>query len=356
MNVKFHNKKITGILSILPEKEINFEDELENYNFSRSQSMKLKMIMGYDKRRVVEKGTAASDLCVFGLNYLFENNHLKKEDIDALVMINQVPDHFMPATTHIIQGRLGLKHDMYCVDIPQACAGYPMGLNQAFMLLEQEEINKVVVLNAELLSLKVSESDRGSRPLTGDAASITIVENDPNGKTIYGTVNFDGSRSDTLIIPAGAGRMPSSPKTAELVTDSNGNTRALDHMVMKGDAVFNFVLNEVPEMIETLLKNASCSKEDVDYFMFHQPNRFVLKKLADHLKIPYDKMPYNIVELFGNSCGPTLAVNLTFNLREQLLSESSLICMAGFGAGLSWTSLLMEMGNLEFCEAIDYIN
>ena len=104
MNVKFHNKKISGILSIIPENEIKFDDELENYNFSRGQSMKLKMIMGYDKRRVVKKGTAASDLCVYGLNYLFDNGHLNKEDIDALVMINQVPDHFMPATTHIIQG------------------------------------------------------------------------------------------------------------------------------------------------------------------------------------------------------------------------------------------------------------
>ena len=245
---------------------------------------------------------------------------------------------------------------MYCVDIPQACAGYPMGLNQAFMLLEQEEINKVVVLNAELLSLKVSESDRGSRPLTGDAASITIVENDSNGKTIYGTVNFDGSRSDTLIIPAGAGRMPSTPKTAELVTDSNGNTRALDHMVMKGDAVFNFVLNEVPEMIETLLKNASCSKEDVDYFMFHQPNRFVLKKLADHLKIPYDKMPYNIVELFGNSCGPRQHCKSYFQFKGTAIVGIIIDLYRRFGAGLSWTSLLMEMGNLEFCETIDYMN
>ncbi len=354
MNLKFKNKKISGILSILPEKEIRFEDELDSYNFSRSQSMKLKLIMGYDKRRVVLEGTTPSDLCVFGLNYLFDNGHLAKDDIDALVMINQVPDHFMPATTQVIQGKLGLKHDLYCVDIPQACAGYPMGLNQAFMLLEQEEINKVVVLNAELLSLKVSPSDRGSRPLTGDAAAITIVENDPEGGPIYGTVNFDGSRADTLIIPAGGAKIPSNEKTAEMTTDRNGNSRALNHMVMKGDAVFNFVLNEVPEMIETLLTYAGSTKEEVDYFMCHQPNRFVLKKLADKLKVPYEKMPYNIVELFGNSCSPTLAVNLTHNLSEKLVNDSLLVCLAGFGAGLSWTSLLMKMGNLDFCETINY--
>ncbi|MCO5723313.1 3-oxoacyl-ACP synthase III family protein [Robiginitalea marina] len=316
--------------------------------------MKLKLVMGYDKRRVVKEGTAASDLCIYGLNYLFDNGYLRKDEIDALVMVNQVPDHFMPATTHIIQGKLDLPQEMFCIDIPQACAGYPIGLQQAFMLLEQENIKKVVVLNAELLSLKTSPADRGSRPLTGDAAAITIVENDPNGKTIYSTADFDGRRADALIIPAGAGRMPSSAETAKLTTDSNGNTRSLDHMVMKGDGVFNFVLNEVPEMIERVLGLAGRSKEEVDYFMFHQPNRFVLKKLADKLEIPYDKMPYNIVELFGNSCSPTLAVNLTYNLSEELTRGKHLICLAGFGAGLSWSSMLMEMGNLDFCETIDY--
>ena len=354
MNLKFKNKKITGILSILPEKEIRFEDELDNYNFSRSQSMKLKLIMGYDRRRVVEKGTAASDICVFGLSYLLEKGYLKKEEIDALVVVNQVPDHFMPATSHIIQGRLSLRSDMYCLDIPQACAGYPIGLQQAFMLLEQEQINKVVVLNAELLSLKTSPKDRGSCPLTGDAAAITIVENDPDGNFIYGTADFDGGRGDALIIPAGAGRMPSSAETAIMTQDRNGNERSLDHMVMKGDEVFNFVLNEVPEMIERVLANAGLSKDQIDYYMFHQPNRFVLKKLADRLEIPYEKMPYNIVELFGNSCSPTLAVNLTHNLSQELVNGKQLICMAGFGAGLSWSSLIMEMGNLTFCETIDY--
>ena len=125
MNLKFHNKKITGILTVLPENEVNFDDEIDNYDCSRGQSMKLKLIMGYGKRRVVKKGTTVSDLCVFGMNYLFDNNLLKKDEVDAMILVTQSPDHFVPATSHIIHGRLDLKQDMICLDINQACSGYP---------------------------------------------------------------------------------------------------------------------------------------------------------------------------------------------------------------------------------------
>lgn len=354
MNLKFNNKKITGILTILPENEIKFEDEIDNYDFSKSQSMKLKLIMGYDKRRVIKEGTTVSDLCIFGLNHLFEKGYLQKDEIDALVLITQSPDHFMPATSHIIQGKLDLKEDIICLDITQACAGYPAGLNQAFMLLDQEEINKVVVLNADILSTKVSTKDRGSRPLTGDAASVTIVETDPKGSTIYGSVNTNGKSADALIIPAGGFKMPSSPETAIMHTDSKGNSRALDHIVMKGDDVFNFVQREVPPMINNLLARAKCSDDEIDYYMFHQPNKFMLQKLAEKMGVSQAKMPNGTVEKYGNSGSVSIPTTICDSLGPELTQNTYKICLAGFGAGLSWNSLLMNLGNLNFCEIIDY--
>ena len=112
MKLKFHRKRITGILTVLPSREVTFEEEMENYNFSVAKSMKLKMAMGYNKHRIVEEGVCVSDLCVHGLNFLFENRMLRKEDIDALLLITQSPDHFMPATSNIIQGKLGLGTDV----------------------------------------------------------------------------------------------------------------------------------------------------------------------------------------------------------------------------------------------------
>jgi 3-oxoacyl-[acyl-carrier-protein] synthase-3 len=354
MNLKFLNKKITGILTILPENEIQFEEEIDNYNFSRSQSMKLKLIMGYNKRRIVNNDTTISDLCIFGMNYLFDNNLLNKEDIDAMVLVTQSPDHFMPPTSHIIHGKLDLKQDMICLDINHGCSGYIIGLNQAFFLLEQEEVNKVVVLNADILSRKVSKNDRNNNPQIGDGASITIVEKDISGQPIFGSVKVDGKGADVLIIPAGGFKLPCNSETALLKEDKSGNLRALDHLVMKGDEVFNFVQREIPPMIDDLLVKAGCKKEEIDYFMFHQPNKFMLKKLASKIGVPEEKMPNNIVENFGNASGVTIPTTITYNLGERPLKESFLCCLAGFGVGLSWASLLIYFDKLTFCEIVYY--
>jgi 3-oxoacyl-[acyl-carrier-protein] synthase-3 len=354
MNFIFHNKKISGLLAVLPENEIKFDDELDNYNFSHAKSMKLKLTMGYNKRRVVKEGVCVSDLCVFGLNYLFENNLLLKDEIDALVLVTQSPDYIMPPTSNVIQGQLGLNHDMICMDINQGCAGFIIGLLQSFMLLEQDQIKKVVLLNADVLSQKVSKRDRNSNPLIGDAASVTIVEKSELPTTIFGNLKMNGTGYNTLIIPAGGFRTPSSNETARMVEDSAGNFRALDHLVMKGDEVYNFVQCEVPPMIEQLLEMAKTNRESVDYYMFHQPNKFMLNKLADKLGVPRGKMPSNIVENFGNASGVSIPTAVTFNLGESLIRESYLLCFAGFGVGLTWASLLMRLERLRFNGIIYY--
>ena len=354
MNLKFRHKKITGLLTVLPSREIAFEDEMQNYNFSVAKSIKLKMAMGYNKHRVVEEGVCVSELCIYGLNYLFENGLLRKEDIDALLLVTQSPDYQMPPTSNIIQGKLGLGREVICMDINQGCCGFIVGLTEAFMLLEQEEVNKVVLLNADVSSRKVSKHDRNSNPLIGDAATITIVEKSDSDTTIYGSIRMDGTGADALIIPAGGMRMPVNAETSELKEDAAGNFRSLEHLVMKGDEVFNFVQREVPPLIEDLLDRAVCGKEEVDWYMFHQPNRFMLHKLADKLGIPHEKMPSNIVENFGNASGATIPTNICFNIGEQLKDEKYLFCLSGFGVGLTWGALLMPVGKVDFCNIIYY--
>lgn len=310
--------------------------------------------MGYNKHRIVDEGVCVSDLCCYGLEYLFQQGKLKREDIDALILVTQSPDYFMPPTSNVIQGKMGLKHDMICMDINQGCAGFVLGLIQAFMLLEQPAIRKVVLLNADVLSRKVSKRDRNSNPLIGDGASITIVEHSEENNTIWATIKMDGGRADALMIPAGGFRLPSTAKTAEMHEDMNGNYRSLDNLVMKGDEVFNFVQVEVPPMINELLKRASLEKNKVDYYMFHQPNRFMLQKLADKLGIPREKMPNNIVENFGNSSGVTIPINITFNIGEKLETQEMQLCLSGFGVGLTWGAILLKIGNLNFCQTIFY--
>jgi len=354
MNFKFRRKCVSGILAVVPARVQSFVEEMKNFNFSESRSLKLKAVMGYDKHRIVEPGVCVSDLAVFGLEQLFNRGLLKRDEIDVLLLVTQSPDHFMPPTSNIIQGRLKLKPDMLCLDINQGCAGFVIGLAQAFLLLEQESIRKVVVINADVLSRKTSPKDRNSYPLMGDAATIAIVERDPEDSVIHANLKMDGTRSNVLMIPAGGFRLPSSPATAQLEDVGDNNLRAKDHLHMDGSAVFNFVQVDVPPLIDELLWQAGTAMDEVDYFLFHQANRFMLQKLADKMKVPYGKMPSNIVENFGNSSGATIPLAITFNLSTALRDRQFRVCLAGYGVGLTWAAMLMRLGNLTFCELIDF--
>jgi len=354
MNFTFRQKRIAGILTIVPANERSFVEDMKDFNFPEARSLKLKQVMGFDKHRVVTPRVCVSDLAVAGLEYLFKNSLLVRDGFDALILVTQTPDHFMPPTSNIIQGRLNLKRDLLCLDINQGCAGFVIGLMQAFMLLEQESVRRVVLINADVLSRKTSPKDRNSFPLIGDAASITVVERDQADSAIHAELKMDGTRNEALIIPAGGLRLPSSPETAVLEDVGDHNLRAKDHLRMDGSAVFNFVQTEVPELIENLLATAGVPLEKVDYILSHQANRFMLEKLADKLKLPRAKMPSNVVEHFGNSSGVTIPMVITFNLAAHLRQNRSQVVLASFGVGLTWSAMLLSLGGLTFCEMIEY--
>lgn len=354
MDFIFRNKRITGILTVLPHKVVTFEEEMGNYSFSPAKCMKLKLAMGYKEHRIAEEGQCASDFCAHGLEYLFKNGLLDKDSIDVLLFVSQSPDYFMPPTSNLLHGCFGLKQDCLCMDINQGCAGFELGLIQAFTMLEQPQINKVVLMNADVLSPKVSPYDRNSKPLIGDAAAITIVEKSNDANTIHANIKMDGSGAMALNIPAGGFRMPSTEATAIMEEDVNGNRRSKNNLVMQGDDVFNFVQREVPSMIEHLFEQSGISRDEVDWYMFHQPNKFMLHKLADKLAIPHEKMPANIVENFGNASGVTVPTCISYNLADSIVGGSQRVCMAGFGVGLTWSSLMMELGYLKFNNIIEF--
>lgn len=354
MDFLFKHKRISGILTVLPQKAVKFEDEMANYSFSPAKCMKLKLAMGYNEHRIAEPGQCSSDFCKFGLQYLFDNNLLKPEEIDALLFVSQSPDYFMPPTSNLLHGHFGLRQDCLCMDINQGCAGFELGLIQAFLLLEQPAVKKVVLMNADVLSPKVSDQDRNSKPLIGDAAAITIVEKCEDENPIYANIKMDGTGAMVLNIPAGGFRMPSTPETAVMEQDAAGNFRSKNNLVMQGDDVFNFVQREVPPMIEHLYEQSGVDRNDVDWYMFHQPNKFMLNKLADKLGVPREKMPANIVENFGNASGVTVPTCISFNLGDQLVNGEMQLCMAGFGVGLTWSSIMMKVGNLMFNQIIEF--
>lgn len=351
MHTIFRNKRIAGLLSIVPKNIIKFEDEINNYTFPPKQSLRLQKVMGYKQHAIVKESTSTSDLCIAGLEYIFENNWLKKEDIGGIVVACSYPDHFIPPVSSIIHGHFNLSEDVFCVDISQGCVGFLMALTEGLMLLEHLEQKKVVVISADVLSKRVSKKDRNSYPLIGDAAGIAIIENCRQNNDIYTVIRNNGSMGDALKIPAGGSKIKSDKDTAELRDiDNDGNLRALDNLTMKGTEVFTFVQTKVPPMIDEILSYAKVNKDDIYQYIFHQPNRFMLRKLAEKIGIPYEKMPMNIVEEFGNSSGACIPVCATYNLSKELKDSNQKYCLAAFGAGLTWGAMILDIGDLNFCE------
>jgi 3-oxoacyl-[acyl-carrier-protein] synthase-3 len=245
-----------------------------------------------------------------------------------------------------------LGTDVICCDLAQGCCGFLVGLVQSFMLLEHMEGKKVVLINGDTLSHKVSKRDRNDYPLIGDGCTITVIENSGDDE-IYYEMHTDGKRGNALIIPAGAFRMPSTPETAEMKDEGDGNFRSLDNICMDGSGVFNFVQIEVPPMLEDAFKREGKTTDDFDWFLFHQPNRFMLQKLAEKAGLPKEKLPMNLVENFGNPSGASIPLTAIYNCREELLNKGNRCCLSAFGSGLAWGVIFMNIGKLEHCELIE---
>lgn len=352
MITAFKGKRITSMLGILPETIGYFDDEVSNYSFPEKQTMRLKKVMGYNQHRLAKETSTVSDFAVYGLNYMMEHDWIKKEEIGAVVTVTLCPDHFVPHIGNIVQATCDLDTDVVCYDIAQGCCGFLVGLMQSFMLLEHMKNRKVVLINGDVLSHKVSKRDRNDFPLIGDGCTITILQNGGEDE-IYYEMHTDGKRGEALKIPAGAFRMSSTPKTAEMVDQGDGNFRSLDHICMDGSGVFNFVQTEVPPMLQGAFERTGKCVDEFDWFFFHQPNRFMLQKLAEKAGLPTEKLPMNLVENFGNPSGASIPITAIFNCKEELLGKKNNCCLSAFGSGLAWGVVFINIGELDHCEMIE---
>lgn len=352
MFLHFKNKRITGILSIVPQNEVLFEEEIGNYAFSEAQCMQLKKVMGYNRHRMCKTPACISDLICYGFRHLFDKGLLHKDEIDAFILLTNSPDYPVPPTSNVIQGMLDLKHDMICLDINQGCAGYMIGMMQAFMLLEQPEIKKVAVVTSDIESRTHSFRDRSTYPLMGDAATITIIENGES-KDIHQFIKMDGSGALSICMPAGGLKEPANEDSILMKDDGSGNIMSRHHIRMKGDEVFNFVMTRLPGMFKELFEHYAMSYDDVEYFMLHQPNKFILNRVAKKIGVAKEKMPSNVVEILGNSASSTIPNAITLNLKDRPERESITLCLAGFGEGLIWSATIMDLGPMNFCRMIE---
>lgn len=352
MKTKFYGKKITGILTLLPETEYNFEDDMQYNNLSEKQNRKLQKTMGYDRHRIFKGDTYLSKVAIYGLNYMFEKGMINREDISALVLSTTSPDYLLPSTSNLIMEGTGLDNTVYCMDTNQQCAGFTNGLLQAFMLLNNDDMKKVILITGDVMARNPDRSNTSSYPLSGDAICITVVENCEKNLPIYLHTVIDAKNFDALVFPGMGWREGTEEERIKFASEKYGGFDYLPCLHMDGQAVFQYVMQDVPKYINETLEYAQINKDEIDYCFFHQPNKFMVDKLSAKIGIPKEKVPSNVVSYYGNSNGSTIPVGICHNVKEKILSNTYNCLLAGFGAGLSYSAISMEIGELNFCEMV----
>lgn len=352
MKTHIANVKISSIIAVVPEQYSKYDDEVSNYNQAVENSKKLKSVMGYDEHRVISGNTTTADLLNHGFTYLTKQTGLQGTDFDALVLVTQTPDYILPPTSSVLHGWFGLSEDAYCVDINQGCNGYIMGLVQAGMLLQNKDINRVLLCVGDTLSTRTSKQDRNSYPLIGDAAALTIVEFDKEASGFEVELMNRGSAFDALIIPAGGARQPNTEFTKIPTLADDGNTRSSEQLVMQGADVFNFTQTVVPEFLNNFIKSRDLNWDQIQFLYLHQANSFIIKKIAESLKIDSNKVPDAVVGKYGNSSSATIPLAIAMEGKPNN-HEKQKVVLSGFGVGLSWGAIMTDLDNLDFLEIIN---
>lgn len=355
MKTAISGVRIRALCSVVPANVCKFEEELKDFPFSEHSSRRLAQVMGFKEHRIADPKTTLVDLAAYGANYLFSKNVIDRDHLSALVFVSQHNDHPVPGNSKILHGFLNLSKDTHCVDMYENCTGFISGLYTACAMLKSSDLENVMLVVSNSGACYGNKKDRNTYPLCGDAAGVAIISKskDPDNK-IYFDFHHDGSQRETLLVPAGGMRMPATSETAKVVQDEMGNFRSLNQLHMDGTAVFHYVMENVPPVLKEICEFAGVQKDDIEYHLTHQPNRFMLEKLADLVKVPREKMFNNIVENFGNSSCSTIPVNIAFNLGNKLTNENHLVCMSAFGGGMSVGAAICHLGMFDCCDLIEH--
>jgi len=354
MRASIQGVKIRGVCATVPHQVSRFEDELRFFPFPEKTSRRLGRVMGFKEHRIADEQTTPCDLASYTMNYLFHQGWLQKKNIQAMVVVAQMADHPVPGNSKVIHGQLGLPTSTFCTDIYENCTGFISGLYTACTYVAAG-MDEVVLIVTDGGACRANKLDRNTYPLCGDAAAVAVVtRSDDPEDTIHFVFRTDGSRREALLVPAGGCRMPATVETAKVIQDEVGNYRSLNDMHMDGTAVFQFVMECVPPLIDEICQYAGLEKSKIQYHLTHQPNRFMLEKLADLMEVPREKLFNNIVENFGNSSSATIPVNIAFNLGYRLHNERMKVCFSAFGAGLSLAAAVCDLGIMDFCTLIEH--
>jgi 3-oxoacyl-[acyl-carrier-protein] synthase-3 len=327
---------IKAIDYYLPKKVITNQDLI--HDFPEWSIDKITSKVGVAKRHIAAEDETATDLAIAAARKLF-NQGINKQSIDYILLCTQSPDYFLPASACIIQDRLGLSTDIGALDFNQGCSGYIYGLSLAKGLIFANIAKNVLLLTAETYTRRLHPKDKGNRSIFGDAASATLISTE--GFTEIGDfyLGTDGSGAENLILKTGGARNPK--RSDDIEFDTDNNPVSPDYIYMNGSEIFSFTLSAVPLLVKKTLENNKMNKEDVDIFIFHQANKYMLDHLRQKIKIDENKF-YTYLSEVGNTVSSTIPIAIYEAMKDGTLRKGMKVLLAGFGVGLSWGGCLLK--------------
>jgi len=327
---------IKAISYYLPEKIVTNEQLVEE--FPEWSVDKIAKKVGINERHIAADDETAGDLAYKAAEKLITENGIKSESIDFVLLCTQSPDYFLPSTSCIIQHRLGLPTKCGAFDFNLGCSGYEYGLAIAKSLVLSGMAKNVLLLTAETYNKHIHPKDKGNRTIFGDGASASLISSDGFAKIGEFVLGTDGSGYDRLIHKTGA--MRHYAPLDDVVFDENNNPLSSDHLFMDGKAIFDFTSDVVPPMIEETLVMHQLKMEDVDLFVFHQANKYMINYLRKLMEIDKDKF-YVFMETVGNTVSSTIPIALCEAKKEGRLHGN--VVLAGFGVGLSYGATVITL-------------
>lgn len=347
----FGHVKTKGISTVIPAKEICIYDEAQYYENSVKKIDRMRNIVGFYKRRVVEEGVTAADLCIQAAETLLQETGTDRQKIEALIFVVQRPDHSAPATAYYIHNRLGLEPSCLAFDIRQGCPGWVYGMYVASSMIESGAVRKVLLLAGDTPSAGVDPADRNVAPVFGDGGSATLLEYDEKGTISHFNITVRSDGYEAIIKPASGYRLPMhfDERDGELVAfreNSKGGRNRLVDLYMDGIAVFDFTMTCVPENIGELLDYAGMKRDDIDYLMLHQANKQIVQTVGMKAGFPEEKTPWRSFEQLGNQSITSIPISTAFNLADRLPQEKLRLLCSGFGNGLAVASAILEFDHV----------
>jgi len=329
---------IKGISYYLPEKVVTNEELIKE--FPEWSVDRVAQKVGVDSRHLAAPDETAGDMAEKAARKLIEEYGVDPNSIDFLMLCTQSPDYFLPSTSCILQDRLGIPTTAGAFDYNLGCSGCIYGMAMAKGLIAAGIAKNVLLLTAETYNKYLHPQDKSNRSIFGDGAAACLIGSDGFAEIGEFSLGTDGSGANNLIVKTGAARCKRT--TGLFVKDDEGHVCYDDYLYMNGGNIFNFTLDAVPAMMKEILTKNGMTKEQIDYYVFHQANKFMLNTIRKICVLPKDKYYVNL-STTGNTVSSTILIGLKDCVDKHIIKPGDKVMISGFGVGLSWGGTVLTI-------------